>query len=322
MRLSLVSRRHFGYSYARLLGPALVAPALVALALLPGWAKADPAPGTPQPPAAPDAAGKGKSSKQIVLDTAEKGIANKSFTFAPIASLEVRNYPADGPYGQVWTFEQKEVEIGKNKVSFPVMAMVEGSRGVYTLFPAELKAKVNLKPGKWIDSDGYDIQVTKAVKAGDSVPILMINGSAVSFEGVETATKNTAPRPWLIVSNIGTKEQEIEPLLEIRWLARNHAGLPEANPRQLYWAADLNEVATIKSTLEKSPALVSQKDTLQGWTPLHYAAAGGKVDAIKELLAHKADINAKSKDGKTPMAVADEHGWHEAVDLLRSNGGK
>lgn len=50
---------------------------------------------------------------------------------------------------------------------------------------------------------------------------------------------------------------------------------------------------TVKALLEAGAPLCGEE--------LHYAAARGKVAAVKELLAHKADPNALNADGDTPL---------------------
>jgi len=41
---------------------------------------------------------------------------------------------------------------------------------------------------------------------------------------------------------------------------------------------------------------------------------------VRELLAAKADVNAKDKDGDTALMVASKHGNDEMVKLLRQAG--
>ncbi len=62
----------------------------------------------------------------------------------------------------------------------------------------------------------------------------------------------------------------------------------------------------------------------RGVTPLHLAAARNDVQTAKLLLAHGADVNAKTTDGKaTPLTFALEGACHpEVADVLREHGGK
>ncbi len=53
-----------------------------------------------------------------------------------------------------------------------------------------------------------------------------------------------------------------------------------------------------------------------GWTPLHYAAAGGHVDIIRLLLENYAFIDAESPNGTTPLMMAAGYGNDAAVKLL------
>ena len=65
-------------------------------------------------------------------------------------------------------------------------------------------------------------------------------------------------------------------------------------------------------------ASVVQPDS-EGNTPLHHAARSGNMRRIKACLSAGHDLNAKNKAGLTPLAVATEHGCHEAViELLRA----
>ena len=57
------------------------------------------------------------------------------------------------------------------------------------------------------------------------------------------------------------------------------------------------------------------KDT-QGWTPLHLAACLGHIEAMQDLIANKADIEAKNSNGWTPLHLAAFLGQPEPVQFL------
>jgi ankyrin repeat protein len=57
-----------------------------------------------------------------------------------------------------------------------------------------------------------------------------------------------------------------------------------------------------------------------GWTPLHYAATGGHVAIMKQLLENYAFIDAQSPNGSTPLMMAAMYGSSAAVQLLLDEG--
>lgn len=71
--------------------------------------------------------------------------------------------------------------------------------------------------------------------------------------------------------------------------------------------------------LADAGANVSEPDE-DGVTALHMASKRGMVEEMEELLACGADVNARDKDGKTPMGHAG--GWQNSKDLLLRHGGK
>ncbi len=57
-----------------------------------------------------------------------------------------------------------------------------------------------------------------------------------------------------------------------------------------------------------------------GWTPLHCAAQSGSVRAAQLLVAHKADINARTDEGWTPLHLAASNRQRDMVSYLLANG--
>ena len=59
-----------------------------------------------------------------------------------------------------------------------------------------------------------------------------------------------------------------------------------------------------------------------GWTPLHQAAAHGRLPMVELLLAHGADLTCASVDGKTPADMARAAGHGEVARRLSEMGGE
>ncbi|RZL95181.1 MAG: ankyrin repeat domain-containing protein [Variovorax sp.] len=57
-----------------------------------------------------------------------------------------------------------------------------------------------------------------------------------------------------------------------------------------------------------------------GWAPLHYAATGGHLAIMKQLLDNYAFIDAQSPNGTTPLMMAAMYGTTSAVKLLLDEG--
>ncbi|WP_229426885.1 ankyrin repeat domain-containing protein [Massilia atriviolacea] len=60
--------------------------------------------------------------------------------------------------------------------------------------------------------------------------------------------------------------------------------------------------------------------TYPGWTPLHYAAAGGDEEIVRILLEHHAYIDAETPSKLTPLMIAAREGHESAAGVLLQEG--
>jgi len=72
---------------------------------------------------------------------------------------------------------------------------------------------------------------------------------------------------------------------------------------EIHDAAKSGDLEQVKALLKADPNLVFIQDN-SGWTALHFGARNGHKDVVELLLANKADVNAKTKIGMTPLQVA------------------
>ncbi len=67
---------------------------------------------------------------------------------------------------------------------------------------------------------------------------------------------------------------------------------------------------------------LGQRSATNGFTPLHWAVAGGHEDVVKLLLSHGASVKDKTKYGLTPLELAAVEGYDDIAALLRRHGAK
>jgi len=68
----------------------------------------------------------------------------------------------------------------------------------------------------------------------------------------------------------------------------------------IFTAAETNNVKRLEELIQDG-AHVNEPDSDRGNTPIHWACAGGNLDAIEVLLEYGADINASNNHGRTPL---------------------
>ncbi|XP_064176792.1 fibronectin type 3 and ankyrin repeat domains 1 protein isoform X2 [Anguilla rostrata] len=99
------------------------------------------------------------------------------------------------------------------------------------------------------------------------------------------------------------------------WTSRDRAGCTP-----LHWAADGGQLAVITHLLEDG-CEVDVKDGVSHWTPLmRVSAVSGNVAVASLLIWAGADVNARDKDGKTPLMVAVLNNHEQLVQLLLEKG--
>ncbi|MHC4083898.1 MAG: ankyrin repeat domain-containing protein [Planctomycetota bacterium] len=89
----------------------------------------------------------------------------------------------------------------------------------------------------------------------------------------------------------------------------------------IHIAAQMGNAARITKILEKKPELVNTLSRA-GRTPLHYAANGGHIDAVKALLANGANVEAERTSGFTPLHDAIVKKQRDVAELLIAHGAK
>eukprot|EP00960_Hanusia_phi_P001275 35531-Hanusia_phi.AAC.1 len=57
----------------------------------------------------------------------------------------------------------------------------------------------------------------------------------------------------------------------------------------------------------------------EGWSPLHKAAANGRTEQLRKLIALGAQVNSRTKNGRTALYLAAVDGSEECVELLLAN---
>jgi ankyrin repeat protein len=113
------------------------------------------------------------------------------------------------------------------------------------------------------------------------VELLIAHGADIRWRGPQTPLHVA----WQRVDNVDV----------IRILVANGAA-----PSPLLAAVYLNNVAEIESLLRADPGSIHVRDDV-GMTPLHRAAENGQAEVVKCLLAHGADVEARTNDGQTVL---------------------
>lgn len=81
-------------------------------------------------------------------------------------------------------------------------------------------------------------------------------------------------------------------------------------------------LSEVDSMLKHDPKLISNADATYLTSPLHRAAQYNQFNIARLLLKNNADVNARDKDGKTPLDLAKSYGYGELAQLFIQHGRK
>jgi len=131
-------------------------------------------------------------------------------------------------------------------------------------------------------------------------------------KGADANAVNNSGEPVLVVAARGNSTASVDVLLAAG--ARVNARTPNGDSALM--------AAAISGNLEVAKKLRQKGAELEGaqWTPLIYAATGGKDAMATYLLAEGANINATSANGTTALMMAVREGHYNVVTLLIAKG--
>ncbi|MHB9134068.1 MAG: ankyrin repeat domain-containing protein [Armatimonadota bacterium] len=91
---------------------------------------------------------------------------------------------------------------------------------------------------------------------------------------------------------------------------------------EIHDAAKAGDTVKLEALLKADDKLLTAKDD-NGLTPLHWAAAAGKISVVQLLLDKGADVNAVDTSGRTPLHGAAGNGQKDIIEkLLLPKGAK
>lgn len=96
-------------------------------------------------------------------------------------------------------------------------------------------------------------------------------------------------------------------------------GARGARGQDIFEAVKKGDLAAIRAVLERNPGAVNDADPYT-MTPLHWAALEGRKDAAELLASGGADLDRRTRLGRTPFNVAVQHHHPDMANWLKAKG--
>ncbi|TVZ64683.1 ankyrin repeat protein [Rhizobium mongolense USDA 1844] len=135
-------------------------------------------------------------------------------------------------------------------------------------------------------------------------------------QGANIAEPDAAGEPPLLIAALAGNKDIVALLLDkgADIEIRNKGGLTALHAAAYGGHLDVVELLVSKG------ALINDEKNFYQMSPLHAAAEEGHADVVAFLVAHKADIEAKERNGYTPLTQAGWRSHWDAADLLLKAG--
>ncbi len=150
-----------------------------------------------------------------------------------------------------------------------------------------------------------------AAEAGDAAKVRQLLDQGVAVE-----TPDAAGEPTLLIAALAGRTEVVTVLLDrgADIQVRNKGGLTA-----LHAASYGGHVETARLLIERG-AEVNQTDNFYTMSPLHAAAEEGHTPVVALLLANGAVVEAKERNGYTPLTQAGWREYWETAGLLFKAG--
>lgn len=135
-------------------------------------------------------------------------------------------------------------------------------------------------------------------------------------QGADVAEPDSAGEPALLIASLAGHADVVAVLLErgSDIEIRNKGGLTALHAAAYGGHLDVVELLVAKG------AVVNDEKNFYRMSPLHAAAEEGHADVIAFLLTQKADVEAKERNGYTPLTQAGWRSHWDAANLLLKAG--